>query len=265
MPNISLALRYGTRSGSPIFCPYVGLRECGAYFRKGQLSMVAAPPGGCKTAFITDYMLSQPGSVLYLSADGDTGTMGVRTLAAVTGEPTEVAERLIFDADRKAYEVLAERTSHMDYCFESHLSPEVILNEVDTYGLTNGCWPDIIVVDNLIDVSSTGGGLDDWSGHAETALGLKNLATDTGAAVIVLHHVTGAHVDGIDPIPLHAILNKVDKPQRLILTISRPADDELFVSVVKNSNGKASTNGEFGTVIPCDLNRMWFGGKDTNV
>lgn len=262
MPNISLALRYGVREGAKIHNPYRELREKGAEIRKGQLSMVAAPPGGCKTAFVTDWMLYQSESVLYFSADGDRGTVGVRALAAVTGERTDLAEELIFRGDDKAYDTLAEKTAHMDYCFESHLSPEVITREVEAYGLAYGSWPAIIVVDNLIDVTSSGGGMDDWSGMAESATGLKNLAADTGAAVILLHHVTGSHVDGIDPMPLSAILGKVDKPQRLILAISRPEEEKIFVSIVKNSNGKAMTDGSFGAEIPVDLERMYFGGKD---
>jgi hypothetical protein len=262
MANISLALRYGIAEGVTIYNPYLDLREKGGTPRGGQLTMVAAPPGGCKTAFITDWMLSQPGSVLYFSADGDRGTVGIRALAGVTGETTSVAEERIFSGDETAYAILAERTSHIDYCLESSLSPGVIEREVEAYGLIHGAWPEIIVVDNLIDVSSSGsGGMDDWSGMTETAIGLKNLASETGASVILLHHVTKTFVDGADPVPLSAILGGVDKPQRLILTIHRPAEDEIFVSIVKNSNGPAMTDGSYGSAIPVDLGRMYFGGK----
>jgi hypothetical protein len=258
MHSLSLALQYGEREGSPLHCPYPGIRQMRAFFRKGQLSMVAGPPGGGKTALCTDYLLNQKETVLYFSADGDRGTVGNRVIACLKGWPLHEVERIMKNPPVALFRQLDELTGHIAFCFRSSLSPDFITQEVQRYAITNGEYPAVIVVDNLIDMTAeAGGGMDDHSGHAASAKWLKDLASETGAAVIVLHHTVGV-IGGSDPIPRTAILGKIDRHPRLILTISRPSDTQMFVSVVKNSNGPADQTGFLGTTIDVDLESMTF-------
>lgn len=255
MHSLSLALRYGEREGKPLHCPYPGLVQLRALIRKGQLSMIAGPAGGGKTAFMMDWTLNQAEPALYFSADGDRGTVGNRVIASLKGWPIHEVEAIMVNPPMLLHKQIDEMTKQIRFCFKSTLSPEFISEEVQRYALVHGKYPSLIVVDNLIDMTSEGSGMDDYAGHAASAKWLKELASDTGAAVVVLHHTVGV-VDGVDPIPKNAILGKIDRHPRLIYTISRPDEDKMFVSVVKNSNGPMDTTGNLGALIDVDLESM---------
>lgn len=263
MLPLPLAAKYKGNEGEPIYCPYPGLCELGAFPRMGQLSMVVGPPGVGKTAFVTDWMLSLPNNpygrkynVMFFSADSDRGTVSNRVGAGVTGWELQEVERSFERNDPAIWQRLEEGTRHMGYCFDSNPSYDAIKAELYCFAYAYGSWPHIIVVDNLIDVQGESTG---YEGMAETAAWLKNIASETGAAVILLHHTTGTWANGTSPLPLDAVLGKIDKPQRLILTLHKPDEFTLGVSVVKNTNGRAHAPGtDVLCYIDTDLSRMFF-------
>ena len=260
MLPLALAAAYKGSEGEPIYCPFPGLRAMGAYFRRGQLSTVAGPPGVGKTAFVTSYMLAlRPYGqrVLFFSADSDRGTVSVRVAAAVSGQPMAAVERAMKDPSsaKDVLQRIERESSHIGYCFDSSPTAEAIRTDIICYALTHGMYPDVIVIDNLLDIDPETSGSDSL---ATTSMMLKGIASETGAAVIVLHHVTGPYAVGSDPIPIIGVYGQISKPQRLILTLHSPQDGELGVSVVKNSNGPARPDGSLFTVIQTDLSCMNF-------
>jgi hypothetical protein len=261
MLPLVVAARYKGDEGRPIYCPFPGLAEMGGIPRRAQLSMIAAGAGTGKTAFTTAWMLALANDptgekyrVMYFSADSDRGTVTSRVGAAVTGWDVSAVDEMLLTNPGAVWQRIAPATAHIGYCFDSP-TPESIEREICCYAMTWGEWPTVIVVDNLLDVR---GESDGYEGMAETAAWLKNVASETGAAVILLHHVTGTWADGRGPLPVSAVLGKVDKPQRLILTLHKPDDTAIGVSVVKNSNGRADTSGGYVTYIDVDLSRMFF-------
>lgn len=256
MLSLPLAMKWKNRDGTPIWNPYPGLRAVGATPRRGQLSMVIGPPGVGKTAFITDWTLAinkNPNgeyfSVMNFSADSDRGTVGNRVAASVTRNTVEYVEDRVASNDSAVWTRIDEATNHIGYCFLSSPSFDDILVHLECFALVEGKWPDVIVVDNLLDVDAEPG----HEGIAETCMWLKQLATETQAAVILLHHARGDYADGLSPLPLSAVLGQVTKPQRLILTLHRPDPNILGVSVVKNSNGKANADG-YEVMKPIEIN-----------
>lgn len=265
MSRLPIAMQWQSDEGKPFPAIFDGLASLRALFRRGQLAMVAGPSGSGKTAFITDYALSMfaadPGvKFLFFSADSDRGTVGLRTMSSVTQYEMSDVEKLLNEKNTEGYyKRLGEATQNIWYCFDSDLTPDVINQEIAAYVDAMGCFPDIIIVDNLIDMKfDSGNGMDDHTGHANSIKWLKVLASQTRSCVIVLHHVTGQHADGTAPIPISAILGKVDRHPRLILTVWRPDDNTVGISVVKNSNGIMSRTGDIGVAIPVDLSRMHF-------
>lgn len=263
MLPLTLAARYKGRDGEPIHCPYPGLAALGAFFRRSQVSMVTAPPGIGKTAFVTDYViaLGEFGErVMYFSADSDKGTVANRVAANVTGLPLPHIEDMFKTNAGDLWQRMDGATRHIGYCFDSNPTYDVIKSQLYCYAWAHGVWPDVIVIDNLIDVQGDSDIVTDgYKAMADTAAWLKGIAAETHAAVIILHHSTGGFADGKDPLPASAVLGKIDKPQRLILTLHKPNDNQIGVSVVKNSNGPADTSG-YGvmTLIDVDLERMFF-------
>lgn len=266
MLPLSVAMRWKGVEGRKIFCPYPQLSRLGASPRFGQLSMIVAPPGAGKTALVTDWMIKlrdnpdgEEYNVLFFSADSDRGTVGNRVGASLTNWRIDEVEKFLLEGNPAVWDAV-EDVTHIGYCFDSSPSYDQIQEEVIAYALLHGRWPNVIVVDNLVDVDGDTSG---YEGLAETASWLKLMASETGAAVILLHHAVGMYADAVDPLPLSAVLGKIDRPQRLILTLHRPMDGVLGISVVKNSNGPADTSGfNILTHLKIDLSRMYFASEE---
>jgi hypothetical protein len=114
------------------------------------------------------------------------------------------------------------------------------------------------VIDNLINIDPEGpsdhrvkDGILHW---------LAKLAQITNAAVVVLHHVTGAYNDGLTPIPLTGLMDQVGKRPRLVLTLFKFSDTLLGVRVVKNSIGKSAADGSYGCEIAWTPERSYMKG-----
>lgn len=190
---------------------------------------------------------------LYFSADSDATTMFTRSAAMATGYEMGEVERLMEEGGQEMLEERVRQASaHVQYSFQSTLDYDAIEDELQAYALVHGSWPQVIVADNLMNIDS--GFEDEFRGLGEASFFLLNIARDTGAAVIALHHVGGEHEGGGAPIPLSGLRGKVSKLPALILTLHRA--DGMRVSVVKNRSGKADPSGNYGVSLRADLARM---------
>ncbi len=126
-------------------------------------------------------------------------------------------------------------------------------DEVAAYEEVWGRPPKLIVVDNLIDVSD---GEEEFSALRRTMKELKFLSRQTGAAILVLHHVTEAfHVNEGTAPSRSAILGKDARLPALVLTITND-NGFLGVAVVKNRYGKCDPSGRTVTWFTFDGARM---------
>ena len=190
---------------------------------------------------------------LYFSADSDATTMFTRSAAMATGYEMGEVERLMEEGGQEMLEERVRQASaHVQYSFQSTLDYDAIEDELQAYALVHGAWPQVIVADNLMNIDS--GFEDEFRGLGEASFFLLNIARDTGAAVIALHHVGGEHEGGGAPIPLSGLRGKVSKLPALILTLHRA--DGMRVSVVKNRSGKSDPSGNYGVSLRADLARM---------
>lgn len=261
--NISLAMRAKGRLGEPLPSPYTSLEKMRAFARRGQMSLSAGASGGGKTAFWSNWALRAryddiyPIPTLYFSSDSDQHTVGARLAQAVFGcTQDDAAKRL---EEPGGWEAFHEATEHIDWDFTVGPTIEHFDAEIDSYAISNGSYPSLVVVDNLMDVDA-GYGADEGSNQREALLWGSAKARATGAHVAFLHHVTGANVNGDSPIGKDAIMNKVDKRPRLILTFFQDIPGFLNCSVVKNSTGQAKSDGSMYCQIPWLPERSWFGG-----
>lgn len=254
MQTLGLSLRAKGREGEPLPPVFPQLEAMEAKIRRGQVTLIAAAPNGGKSALATTIALFSDYTgfgdrvpTLYFSADSDKMTFGVRAMAAVLNIHTSVAEGLLLEKDEDAISKLDSFTDHMWVNFDSSPSPKDIDEEVDCFAYIYGEYPHLVVIDNLMDVSLYG--LDERTGHDAVVDFCRQLARRTSAALLVLCHVVGAYTDGVDVIPRSGLMNKIDKRPRLILTLHKPTNNVLAVSVVKNSNGPAESDGSFMTDI----------------
>jgi hypothetical protein len=138
------------------------------------------------------------------------------------------------------------------FSYEARPSLTHIESHLRAYHEVFGMFPHLIIVDNITNVA------DDAGGSANSAeaftFGLEALceymsemARYTGAHVLALHHVTGEHSDGLQPIPLSGIKGKIGRVPNVILTIHKEVDEMggviLHASAVKNREGEADASG----------------------
>lgn len=264
MQTLGLSLRTRGDEGQPLPSVFHQLDVLGAKPRMGQLTLIAAAPGGGKSAIATFLALMMRWSdgsnvpTLYFSADSDRMTFGMRAMAGTLNIVMDDAEEILLARDPDGMIALDEATRHMWVDFDASPSPRDLDDETEAFAYVYGSYPQLIVVDNLMDVNT--GGMQERDAHDAVLDYCKRLARRTSAAVLVLCHVTGEYTDGKKVIPRSGLINKIDKRPRLILTLHQADTNLLGVSVVKNSNGRADSSGVgVLTYIPVMWEKSWFG------
>lgn len=250
MSNLTLAMRARGAEGEPLPPVFRQLEVLGAKFRRGQVSLIAAAPGGGKSAVATHIVVNADYTgygdkvpSLYFSADTDRHTLGVRIGASILQQSLSTVEEMLKTEDSGVWEEIAEATEHITFNFDPAPSLTDIDDEVEAYAVVHGEYPHLIVVDNLMNVTGADGeGTQQFIVQDRVIEWLCQIARQTGAAVIVLHHVKGTYEDGVTPIPFSGLMNNVGKRPRLVITLYRVADNLIGICVVKNSSGRADTN-----------------------
>lgn len=267
MQTIGLALRSSENVGLSLPPVFTTLEKMGAKLRRGQLSLVAGGPGTGKSAVAAYWAINsgygEYGEIgvptLYFSADTDKRTLGNRVTASVTHMTVDECEDLLLKSHPGTMKMLDDATRHIWFNWNNGPGLDDIQNEVEAFAHVNGEWPHLIIVDNLkniwVDAMGEGG---DHVRYDRVLDFLHELAGITNAHIMVLHHVAGFYENGDAPIPLSGILGKVTKPFRLIITLYRPNETQIGLSIVKNSTGKMSQKGDLACFLNIDLERQQF-------
>ena len=119
---------------------------------------------------------------------------------------------------------------------------------VRAYEEVYGDYPALIVIDNVTNVRSGGDNDDDPFAGLESLMDyLHDMARNTAACVVGLHHVTGGYNDADRAIPLSGVKGQIARVPEMVLTLHKQVDDfgpdRLCVSTVKNRGGKADPSG----------------------
>lgn len=206
--------------------------------RRSELSMIAGEPGAGKSTLALAMALRMQVPTLYLSADTNAHTMAMRLYSMITGESQSEAELAIERDPIGARRKLA-LANHIYWCFDSAPNLGDLDDEVTAIEELLGRSPELIVVDNLMDISMDGG--EEFSGMRGAMKELKFMARDTNAAVLVLHHTKESYNSDPTP-PRAAVQGMVNQLPALILTVGQQ-HGMMAVSSVKNRYGKADPGG----------------------
>lgn len=264
MLKLSQGRRQMESVGEPLLMPFRVNQNSDPYaqrmvLRKGQLAMIAAPPGVGKSMLI-QYALQhgdRKGNVnhgIYLSADSDSFTMFTRGASFASGFDQVRIENDVRDTEfaRQVEETVNKATSHMLFDFKSELNPQYLVDIIASYVTLRGKFPEFIVVDNLKNFQIDDSITDEFAAAEQSLVFLNEIAHVTGAAVIALHHVTGEYESADTAIPLSGIRGKLSKTPSAIYTIFKPEDGRLMVSTVKNRGGQADPRGQM--MFPIETN-----------
>ena len=206
-------------------------------FRRGQVCMVAAAPNAGKSMFALIYAMKANVPTLFFSADTDTTTVMMRAASAASGH-SQVSVELNLSNDKHYYDKHFGKLNHIKWVFDSSPSLDDIELEIRAYVELYGEAPELIVIDNLMNVAAETD--NEWAGLRAIMMELHDMARKTEACVLVLHHVSEQSEYGSPSAPpaRRAIHGKVSQLPALILTLGYdPSNGELKVAAVKNRFG----------------------------
>ena len=244
MLSLTRAWSGATVKAAPLPDVWKTLREKQIRFRRGQLTMVAAAPNAGKSMFALVYAIKAEVPTLFFSADTDVTTVMIRAASHISGHAQITVESNI-NTLNTYYDEYFEKMNHIQWVFDSSPSLDDIELEVKAYQELYGLPPQLIVVDNLMNVAAETD--NEWAGLRAIMMELHDLARNTEACVMVLHHVSEAseYGDGTAPPARRAIQGKVSQLPALILTLGYdPLGKQLKVAAVKNRFGPNSADGK---------------------
>lgn len=257
MYSLRQSRRARGHSGEALPTVFKSLTNAGAVFRRGQLVLVSAGPGTGKSAFVLTETLKAKVPALYFSADSDAFEQLARSISIITGTDFDQARKSVLRDSLDDYEA-ALAGLPVRFNFEASPSLDSVESTVRAYVQLYGGYPSLIVVDNITNVrTETSSGDDDpFSGLEALMDYLHDMARQTGACVIGLHHVTGRYNDADQPIPMSGVKGQIARVPEMVLTMFSPGEGRLGVSVVKNRGGKKDPSGKTYVELEFDGDRM---------
>lgn len=217
------------------------LYACGFVPRRKEMLFVCGQPGAGKSAFALWYADRLGIPTLYMSADMAPHTAVTRLVALRTGLTIDDVSN---DFDDGLSQIHGPDLSGSDvhFCFDSGPTLQDIADELSAYVEIYDQFPELIVVDNLMNVES--GEEDDFAGQKFILKELHRLARETGAAVFVLHHLR-EEGDPTQTQPRAAIQGKVAQlPERILNLALDPNEQCLKIAPVKNRSGRQDATGK---------------------
>lgn len=233
---------------------FTGLYAMGAVPRRGQVTLVAGLPGSCKSMFALHWVLEMGLDTIYFTPDSDSSTMLSRLVGNRTDQWTHIVEEEFQRREGWKYEGVYAHTNVFFSSFEKNPTISDIEHEINAYVELNDYYPEVIVVDNLMDVDHRVG--ENEYGDMREVLGeFRKIAHSTGVAFIVLHHMTESDPalynkkkdDGREgdptsyPLPARALTGKVSQRPEMVLSVARDEQTQAFrIAAVKNRTGPSS-------------------------
>ena len=205
--------------------------------------MVAAAPNAGKSMFALIYAIKANVPTLFFSADTDTATVMMRAASHLSGHEQLLVESNLL-SNRHYYDKYLSDMENIQFVFDSSPSLDDIELEIKAYVELYGVPPELIVVDNLMNVVAESD--NEWAGLRAIMVEFHDMARKTEACVLVLHHVSEQTEYGKDnrPPARRAIHGKVSQLPALILTLLfDPVEKKLMVAAVKNRFGPHTADG----------------------
>lgn len=208
--------------------------------RRGQLTMIVGQPGALKSTFALWWAWRTGLETLYFSADMDSHDATTRLTACVADEQVEEISEALEVGAQSLYEAQLSELK-IQFCFDSAPTLDDIADEIAAYVELHDMFPELIVIDNVLNVESELG-----EQHAGLHLVMKEahrLARTTHAAVFVLHHMR-EEGPASEIQPRSGIAGKIAQLPERILGVAFDQAAGLFrFYPLKNRGGKADPSG----------------------
>lgn len=221
------------------------LYQIGVRPRAGEVIMIAGRAGHQKSGFALWWVLNMGLPTLYLSADMSAFQASVRIASSISTQTTEEVEAgMTTEAGRQAY-IDAMRNIPITFSFGSPITWSALDVELDAYVELHNAYPEIIVVDNLMDVD---GSSSDYTAQMESMQNLSDLSRATGCTVIVLHHASdkgeNAKKNPWQPPPREEIKGGMSEKPELALSVAYDGHSGLYrIACIKQRMGPSDQTG----------------------
>ena len=243
MLNLNRAWRGSNTNATPLPDVWKDLAKKQIKFRRGQVCMVAAAPNAGKSMFALIYAIKANVPTLFFSADTDTATVMMRAASHLSGHEQLLVESNLL-SNRHYYDKYLSDMENIQFVFDSSPSLDDIELEIKAYVELYGTPPELIVIDNLMNVVAESD--NEWAGLRAIMVEFHDMARKTEACVMVLHHVSEQSEYGktTEPPARRAIHGKVSQLPALIITLGfDPFNNILKVAAVKNRFGPHTADG----------------------
>ena len=251
---LSLGRAWGgvNTKATPLKNVWPSLKDKHIQFRRGQVCMVAAAPNVGKSMFALIYALQAGARTLFFSADTDTTTVMMRAASHLSGHSQLTVESNL-NTNNNWYNEKFEKMSNIQWVFDSSPSLDDIESEIKAYIEVYGTAPELIIIDNLMNIAAESD--NEWAGLRAIMTDLHDMARHTEACVMILHHVSEQteYGQGMQPPARRAIQGKVSQLPSLIVTMGYdPYNKELLIAAVKNRFGPHSADGSMFAALKVD-------------
>ena len=220
MLNVFQALQKSAKSAPemPRIPELEDLYRIGCIPRRGEVIMIAGRPGSQKSGFALWLVTKWGLPTLYLAADMTLNEVSVRLACSQMGLTTSEVHERLRGPSRGRKQVADALASMPIQVANDAITWERLDTEIQAYVELWDRYPEIIVVDNLMDVEE---GASDYHAQMEIMQQLVAVARFTGATVLVLHHATDK-TDGYstDPPMRKDIKNGMAEKPQMILGVS---------------------------------------------
>ena len=235
---------------------FPSLQQAGIRFRRGQVTMIAGQPNSGKSLLALFYGIKAEIPTLYVSADTDAYTTSVRAAALLTGSTIDTIEEAFkLNVGTEVYTNALTSLTNLEFSFDPSPTLDDIQLMVQAYGEKYGIYPELLIVDNLMNVAALHD--NEWTGMRDIMKAMHHIARETQASVFVLHHTSEAEGDPVKPPARKAIQGKVSQLPEMIITVAmEPENNEFRIACVKNRFAKHSAMGTDYVTLYSDASRM---------
>ena len=226
---------------APVFRP---LEDKSIRLREGTATFIAGVAGSMKTGLTLYWVgrLNKP--TLYFSADSEPFEIFERAAAMVSGDSMQKVR-----ANPSNYARLLDDLN-LRFVFEDSPTYKDLELEVAAYAEVYGRFPEVIVVDNLLNL--VGENENEWGAHRDHAKVIHRLTRITKATVLVLAHMgEDAKDPTATPAPRTKLQGKVSHLPKVILSLAFDGQ-RLKVAPVKNRFGPGDPSGSTWVELYCD-------------
>ena len=227
--------------------------------RHGQVIFVVGRSGSQKSGFAMYWTLKMGLPTLYWAADQGTFTTAARITSAVMGKPVSTVEASLLSsvAVDEIDEALANDAGHMSFAFGSPITHNGLVAELEAYVEIHNRFPEVLVIDSLIDMDGCAHG--GYSEHNEAMSYLMNLARNLGITVIICHHASDvkweAKTDPYFPPGRDQIKFGLSERPELSLSVAlNPKDLDFYVAVIKQRMGPSDPTARMHVTLKSDPN-----------